>query len=139
MYFSVIDKKNIVVAIRNKMEHDKMVLNDVLMAYNRYQEDEREGVDYIFDLTNEDDLITCIKGGLRADDIAHLWNETDSRYIFYGVNHAYPAPLTSDEIFLQLDAHLDDIVTCMVAYPFVEEYKNLYVPFVTNKIINDVR
>ena len=51
-----------VAEIRNAVFNDLMSMKEegallklVLNAYNAYQEDERDGVDYIFDLTNQDE------------------------------------------------------------------------------------
>ena len=50
-----------------------MVLKMVLAAYNDFQEAERDGVDYIFDVENTDDLKCCIDGGMSAKEIAGLY------------------------------------------------------------------
>ena len=49
-----------------------MVLKMVLAAYNDYQESERDGVDYIFDIENTNDLKCCIDGGMTAKAIGGL-------------------------------------------------------------------
>ena len=46
------------------------IFGKVLDAYNRYQEDERGAVDYIFDLTNQSDLKCLVDNGLCATEIA---------------------------------------------------------------------
>ena len=73
--FETIAKARIITRIKfmlNKPSGD--YFNMLLLAYNRWQEDEHSGVDYIFNINNPDDLIDCIKGGLTADEIAKVLN-----------------------------------------------------------------
>ena len=81
-------------AIVNDMKggRNKEVVMLVLNAYNRYQEDERDSVDYIFDLNNKVDLVYCIHGGMTAEDIHDLYNLSLSKttWFYYGVNHEKP-------------------------------------------------
>lgn len=57
---------------------NKSVDATLLNAYNRYQEDERDGTDYIFDLTKVDDIICLIKGGYTLED---LYKKREFRYV----------------------------------------------------------
>ena len=52
---------------------DKEAIKIVLAAFNEMQEDERSGVDYIFNIYNKDDLKFLIEKELvNAEDIAHV-------------------------------------------------------------------
>lgn len=55
---------------RDINRNDTKVIEMVLAAYNRYQEDERDGVDYLFDITNQNDLKCMVEGGLNVTEIA---------------------------------------------------------------------
>jgi hypothetical protein len=114
------------------------IFNKVLMAYNQYQEDERFGVDYIFDLDNQEDLKTLVKCGVTAAEISRLYNDkenADSNYLYCGENHTNLRCLNMNELFYQLTANMEEIVLCMLAYPYIDGYTPLYQEFVTNYIV----
>lgn len=111
-----------------------------LKAYNRYQEDERDGVDYIFNINNKDDLITCIQGGLTADEIVKFHNRVKSwvnptPHFLFGCNHKEMKPMGRDNIIDAIVAVLDELIENIVAYPWVEEYRAVYTHYITNKLI----
>jgi hypothetical protein len=71
--------KNIIEIIKPRIARDiktdDKALEMVLAAYNRMQDDERNGVDYIFDITNKEDLQYLVTNcGLCVKEIAYLWN-----------------------------------------------------------------
>ena len=114
----------------------------LLKAYNRYQNDERDGVDYIFNINKQDDLITCIQGGLTAEDIVNFHNKVRSwviptPYFLFGCNHKEMTPMGSDNIVDAIVAVLDELLDNIIAYPWVEEYRAVYTHYITNKIIED--
>lgn len=118
---------------------DARIWNMVLKAYNRVEEDERDGIDYIFNLKEQEDLNCVVRGGLNAADIHKLYEsskQTGTSFFFCGYNHSSPQNcLTFAQVDIQLKANLNSIVKFMLAYPFIEEYKTLYVEFVTDFII----
>lgn len=114
----------------------------LLKAYNRYQNDERDGVDYIFNINNQGDLITCIQGGLTAEGIVNFHNRVKSwaiptPHFLFGCNHKEMTPMGSDNIVDAIVAVLDEIIDNIIAYPWVEEYRAVYTHYITNKIIED--
>jgi hypothetical protein len=114
----------------------------LLKAYNRYQEDERDGVDYIFNINNQDDLITCIQGGLTAKEIVNFHNRVKSwvnptPHFLFGCNHKEMKPMGRDNIVDAIVAVLDELIDNIIAYPWVEEYRAVYTHYITNKIIED--
>ena len=113
------------------------IFNKVLLAYNQYQEDERFGVDYIFDLDDQEDLKTLVKGGVTAAEIATLYNDDryDSAYLFCGENHPNLRCLNMSERDQQLIANIEEIVLCMLAYPYIDGYTPLYQEFITSYIV----
>ena len=90
-------------------------------AYNAYQENERDGVDYIFDLDDTHDLRTCISGGLTAKEISGLYNESlcegFTKFFMFGVNHTKPIILTKYELKAALSGMAEEIITNMIMYP----------------------
>lgn len=119
------------------------VLKMVLAAYNDYQESERDGVDYIFDIENADDLKCCIDGGgMTAQEICDLYLGSQSqhlKYFYFGCNYPTPKPIANwDALRLTLVAWLPDLISNVIAYPFAyESYRQLYVRYVTNNIIDE--
>ena len=116
-----------------------MVLKMVLAAYNDFQESERDGVDYIFDLENTDDLKCCINGGMTAKEIGGLYLGSQSqhlRYFYFGCNYPTPKPIANWETLRQqLISWLPDLIANVLAYPFAyESYKQLYLRYVTDII-----
>lgn len=141
--FDTITKTEIITRIKFMFNHPKDYNLDMfLKAYNRWQEDEHNGVDYIFNINNPNDLINCIKGGLTADDIANFVNYTKTyasetpNYFLFGFDHKLQT-LSKGHILNLVYYNLDDIVNCIIAYPWVEEYRAIYVEVVTNKLLGE--
>lgn len=135
MEFNSITKQEIISEIKKDWTNGK-VREMVFNAYNQYQEDERNGVDYIFDINNENDLISCIKGGMTAKEIANIYN-SNCRYFFFGVNYTTPNKIIEVNVEEQIKIYLDEIVTAMMCYPYIGAYKELYSYFITTKILSE--
>lgn len=109
----------------------------VVKAYNRWQEDERDGVDYIFNLSKQDDLITCIKGGLTPTQIARMVGhindnpKTMTTFFMFGPNRKEPKMLSIQPLDNQLLGSLNEILSYMLIYPYADDYKELYTELVT--------
>lgn len=140
--FDIITKTEIISRIKIMISHPKDYNLDMfLKAYNRWQEDEHNGVDYIFNINNPDDLIDCIKGGLTADEIANFVNNAkawanETPYFLFGCNHKLQ-PLSNGHILNLIYNNLDDIVDYIIAYPWVEEYRSVYTDVVTNRLLGE--
>jgi hypothetical protein len=135
-YINGISKSSLINDFQQGVIHNDEIFYEVLSAYNRFQEDERGGVDYIFNLNNKEDLICAINGGLTTAEIVCLWkNNAEPTYFLLGCNHPKPNPLLIKDIKNTLVAHLDELIDYIIAYPWVEEYRVLYTRFITNKII----
>lgn len=115
----------------------------VLNAYNRYQEDERDGVDYICDIRKGEDLKCCIGGGMTAQEIACLHEECtrtakSTPYFMFGRNHETAEVIPTWEQLKQiLVASLHEVILQMLAYPFVDGYKELYKHCVMDYMYNN--
>lgn len=106
-------------------EHDVSMINRLLCVYNTHQEEERGGVDYIFDFQNKEDLVSCIQGGLTAEELAELVakfhdgsGEVKTTTFLFGCNHEVPYLLTYSALKNALLGNADEIVECMLKYPF---------------------
>lgn len=115
----------------------------VLNAYNYYEENERDGVDYLFNINNTDDIKCCIKGGMTTKEIAEVYNEyKDGRntdYFFFGQNYDRAKPIkTRGELIDLLIGYLHDVLLRVVCYPYSNEaYKALYGYCVTDYMIDN--
>lgn len=138
-------KAKIIEAIGNDLKYsNQVIINIMLGAYNRYQEDEKDGADYIFDINNNDDIKCCIDGGMNVEVICRLWNEYQSnhttQYFMYGAFHKDPHMLASDGTLKVIMAGLlDNIVSYALAFPEVDGYKELYSRYVSDYMMyNDI-
>lgn len=116
------------------------VLKMVLAAYNDFQESERDGVDYIFDINNTDDMKCCIDGGMTAQEICGLWLGSQSRhiqYFYFGCNHSQAEPInTLKELRMNLVAWLDELLPNVIAYPYsYDSYRAVYTAYVTDVVM----
>ncbi len=118
-------------------ENDIHTINKLIDVYNTYQEEERDGVDYIFDFQNKEDLCTCIKGGLTAEEIAELVakfsNKSGENYttkFLFGCNHESPYLLTHSVLISALALQANEIVDCMLQDPFCYD-KDIYYKILT--------
>jgi hypothetical protein len=138
--FDVIKKNEVVNLITMKMAIDTDIFNLVLDVYNEYQENERDGVDYIFDLNNKEDLNVCIKGGLTARMIQKLVDNLDdgfTQYFYFGCNYPTPISIKFKDLKTNLYNYLDELVDYIIAYPFEGACRKLYTILITNRIIED--
>ena len=114
----------------------------VLEAFNHYQEVERDGVDYLFNIENMDDVKCCIHGGMTTKQIADVYNEyKDGRntgYFFFGQNYDKVKPIkTRDELINLFIGTLHDVLLHVVCYPCGSEaYKALYGYCISGYMIN---
>lgn len=134
-------KKAIVRDLNSFPHNNTDVMEMVLAAYNRFQEDERDGAAYLFDINNNDDLKCCIDGGMNAAEIAWLYNESqvNSTPLFYfGHEYETPQPIETWSVLKEkMIGWLDEWLPCMIAYPQIEEYERVYTKYVTDYMITN--
>lgn len=133
--FEVI-KKIVNYQIITSLNNDDFLLDKVLKAYNRWNEDERDGVDYIFDIHKKEDLVACVNGGLTAKDIVYLYDGS-TRFFLFGCNHTTPQALSHNDLINILYDNLDKVIDNIIAYPYVESYREIYTLFITDNLIED--
>lgn len=134
--FEIIKKMVKYEIITSLMGNDNILLEKVLKAYNRWNEDERDGVDYIFDIHKKEDLVACVNGGLTAKDIVYLY-DISTRFFLFGCNRTIPQGLNQYDLINILIDNLDEVIDNIIAYPYVESYREIYTLFITNKLIED--
>lgn len=142
--------KKLVNEIKNNIAHDLRrypyrngdLLKLVLNAYNTYQNEERDGVDYIFDINNLEDLKTCIEGGMTAKEVGWIYEQSHvntTPLFYFGVNYEKPKPIANYEALIDnLINWLDDILPCVLAYPYLlKSYEELYKVCITDYMFNN--
>lgn len=142
--------KSLVEFIREDLIHDMQcgqcgddITILVLNAYNRYQEDERDGVDYIFNINKAEDLKCCIDGGMTANEISWVFTESqktakNTPYFMFGQNHKQPEMIeTWDGLKSYLSNFLGSVLLCMLAYHDTDGYKQLYDHCISDYMINN--
>lgn len=134
--------KGVIVKDMEDVRTDKgwKVFRMLLRAYNDYQESERDGVDYIFDINNTDDVIHCISGGMTMEEMVRLWNGSQSNhteYFLYGVNYDEAKVFyTYEQVVSNLIGWLDEVLSDIIAYPwYYDSYKEVYTAYVSDVII----
>ena len=58
--------------ILDKCDEDSNEFRIVLDAYNKWQEEEHDFANYVYDLDNADDFTSLVKGGMTIDDATEL-------------------------------------------------------------------
>lgn len=137
---------SIYIDLTNTKDTDKSnkVLYALINAYNHWQGEEHNKADYLFNLNDKNDLITCIQGGLTAEDIALLQYYRKhfglTKYFLFGENYPKPQELDVDSITDIMVVNITEIVNYTLAYgqrakttEFDYIYQNYIAPlFITN-------
>ena len=125
--------------IARDIKTDNKVLEMVLAAYNRFQDDERNGVDHIFDIANQEDLQYLVTNcGLCVNEIAWLWNRVQTEkellpYFLYGENYTGPHMIgTLKDLQRNMISWLDELLPFVFKYVTrCEEYQAIYECYIT--------
>ena len=143
---------NVIKAMANKMsaqiirdmvaDPKNPLFQEVFAAYNAWQEDEKDGCDYFFNINNRDDLMCCIKCGMTASEIAFIYNKVQNGctpIFLFGYNHPEPHVYESWNFVRNDIAYfIEEICYNVVAYPYVEAYRPLYTRYVTDTFIDNI-
>ena len=99
------------------------IIDTMLEAYNMWQEDTHDGVDYIFNINNKDDVIYLLQNckNIQVRDISSLYinqyNNNGTPYFRYGQNYEYhPKVLMSMK---QLKTQLIDNTEWVITHLFL--------------------
>lgn len=112
-----------------------VLLNVALAAYNRWEEDEHGGVDYIFNINHKEDLIQCVKGGLTAWDIEGIC-KSNTTYFRFGENYEFPSYISRCAIIMDIVSRLKEIVGAAILYSEVKEYNEFLSVFFYDHIFH---
>lgn len=139
--------------LKNKMEEikdiilkdllntcDNVIYGELLDAYNRYQEDECDGVNYIFDADKKDDIICCLNGDMTIDELSYIMrfrSDVSKCYYMFGCNYIKPKVVSKAEVKHIIFNFLDEILDCVFKFPFVKEYRYIYTQYITNTLTNN--
>lgn len=124
---------NLRLEMLNKDEEKAQKAFDIVFnAYNKFQEEERGGVDYIFKADNADDTRVLGKGGYTFSEFMSAYNASPkkSNYFMAGINHIDFEFLDKKEVVRQLSSYLNEIVIQVIINPFLNGYKELYNEYV---------
>ncbi len=129
--------------ITRDIKTDDKVLEMVLAAYNRMQNDERNGADYIFDITDKEDLQYLVNEcDLGVTDIAWIWNKVQTENLLplflYGENYSAPYMIGRlKDLQRNMIAWLDELLPFVFKYVTrCEEYQAIYEHYVTEYLEN---
>ena len=120
--------------ITTKSNYYEVLITDILDAYNNFQNERRFGVDYIFNLRNNEDIICILQTGLSVQRIYDLINSArfeSSPFFFYGENHSELKLLTRKQFISQMEGHFYEIVMNVLENPFYGSNKNFYEKYIS--------
>lgn len=114
---------------------NKTSIKSFVEAYNTYQECERECADYIYDMDNKNDLISCIDGGMTLEKLVGLYNTKKTQYFLLPLTYSYtPESLSVEKLLSIILSYKTEIVTNMILYP--HHYKSdFYREIVTESLM----
>lgn len=103
--------------IRKKMIEDyDTIKDDLLASYNFYQEEERDGSGYIFDIDNKEDIMTTDLKMAEIYDIYKKCKENDTKYFMFDENYKVKVFSDYDELKAQIVSYLDEIIEHIFCY-----------------------
>lgn len=115
--------------------------SDVAKAYNVYQQNKQSGNARLYDINDEEDLKHLVKNGMSAAQISKVYNGSlynETPFFFFDEKDKKVEPIVVNG---SLSQKMVDCLYAMalhiIAYPYKhEEYKRLYVSYITNYMIN---
>lgn len=130
--------------IAKDIKVDDKALDMVLAAYNRFQDDERNGVDYIFNIEDKDDLQYLVNNcDLTAQDIWRLVNNmgTNDYLPYFHLGENYPEPHfigKLNDLQNNMIAWLDELLPFVLLYVTrCPEYQAIYEKYITEMLENE--
>ena len=122
-------------------------LNMLLAAYNEWQEDERDGADYIFDINNDKDLKFVVERGLlSAQGIAFVVDKCETGLFQFSGNDpdAGVKGIDIEELKKILTNTSDTFIRYVLMYaprcgsnsPYAKVYEEYIVPVLERSVFN---
>lgn len=130
---------DLMVEIGKKMIKDyDTIKDDLLASYNFYQEEEKDGRGYIFDIENKKDIMATDLTMAEINDIYNEYKKGKSNYFIfneYGYIKQYD---NCDELKTQVVSYLDEIVEHIFCYhDSCESHKKLFDRYIYETIISN--
>ena len=127
---------------REMLIHDSDFMDTVIEAYNKYQDEERDGVDYLFCARYEPDVKCCFEGGLKVEHFVRSFNKMEKAgwtpYFHFGQNHPEPSFYTCNQAIIDhLNACMQPIIQCMHLHPDIDAYSALYKALISDYMFNN--
>ena len=110
----ITENLNIIVSDNDKREIARK-------AYNKTQENEHGGVDYIFNIYDQNDFTALVTAGLTASDVKEMVCGDDV-YFFYNTHYEKPEPLSVSDVAEIITSCALDVTQCALKNPKVYEY-----------------
>lgn len=113
----------------------------LVAAYNEYAESECGGANYLFNITDKNDWITCFNGGASIEELTNVWSQYQAGsgatpYFFFGHCHEKPVQFMNAHACMQfvIDS-MSDVLFYVIAYPYAcKAYSDLYKEVITSRI-----
>lgn len=111
----------LMLCIKEKDKRDELYTN-LLKIYNAYQDNERDGVDYIFNLYDKEDVKCLIDCDVSVAQLAELHQSVvdgkKTQYFFFGQNYdGFVAFKTEKELYAFFKNTTDIIIAYTLAHP----------------------
>lgn len=115
----------------------------VLRAYNDYEESERDSADYIFSIESNEDVITCLQGGMGIDEVVYLRNcysnNGTTEYFMFGHNHEEPSQIRDTEQLVGIIGSNDELFEDIIKYPYAfKSYEDVYRAYITDTMLDNL-
>lgn len=120
--------------------NDDEMLRLCIRAYNTYQENERDSVDYLFDANNKEDIITCLNGGLILQKLYYIFGSEQAYkkmitpFFMFGCNRPHIKVLSPMALLGTICAYSEEIVENMLLYPHSYN-KEIYQILFSNNLV----
>ena len=107
---------NFVNVVENAFNNNNAeTIKAMVEAYNVYQENERNCVDYIYNINDVNDVCDVLKGGMNMHILVALYN---TRVPFFLLDiDGKPTALGKVRLKKQLQAYAEEIIENMLMYP----------------------
>lgn len=114
---------------------DATAFQIALNAYNRYQEDECDGCDYVFNICDKHDLLVLVNGGTTAQEIADMVS-TGFTMFHVGYNYPKPQPLSQMDVYRSIIGISDTLTnTAMLLQNQCTDYSDFIDLFLFNEVM----
>lgn len=109
----------------------------IYKAYETYQDEELNNADGIFDVRSAKDfkILVDLLGVEEAVTLYNFCYKQKKWYVGYG--ESYDAPKVIEDIYDWVAGSATEIATCVVTYPYVGGYRELYTRYVTDAVLEE--